>query len=84
MDVVVVAATRRFPTGRIFGLGAGVDEGVDDGVAVGVTVQVDVGVGVDLSVCGGESDDCTVAEAFSHLKFGHAPWGHSSAMARAA
>ena len=82
MDEVVVAATRRFPTGRIFGLGVGVDESVAVGVAVGVNVKVDVGA--DPSVYGGESDDRTVAAASSNLKFDHAPLGRSSAMARAA
>lgn len=80
MDEVVVAATRRFPTARIFGRGVGVDVGVDDGVAVGVNVKVDAGV--DPSVYGGESDDRTVAAASSNLKFDHAPLGRSSAMAR--
>ena len=80
MDEVVVAATHRFPTGRIFGLDVGGDEGV--GVAVGVNVKVDAGV--DPSVYGGESDDRTVAAASSNLKFDHAPLGRSSAMARAA
>ena len=81
-DEVVVAATRRFPTGRIFGLGVGVDESVDVGVAVGVNVNVDAGV--DPSVYGGEAADRTVAAASSYLEFDHAPLGRSSAMARAA
>lgn len=69
MDVMVVAATRRFPTARIFGLGVGGDEGVAVGVAVGVNVKVDAGV--DPSVYGGESDDRTVAAASSTVQVLH-------------